>query len=92
LSAFQLPKDIFIATSALIDMGVDTSRAIIYVANGYFTKEYIVFIPFLIGISMTGSFLGKKILHYMPEKVFHYVVLGIILLMSAIQTGKYLIQ
>ena len=29
LSAFQLPKDIFIATSALIDMGVDTSRAII---------------------------------------------------------------
>ena len=30
LSAFQLPKDIFIATSALIDMGVDTSRAIIY--------------------------------------------------------------
>jgi uncharacterized membrane protein YfcA len=92
LSAFQLPKDIFIATSALIDMGVDTSRAIIYVANGYFTKEYIVFIPFLIGISMTGSFLGKKILHYMPEKVFHDVVLGIILLMSAIQTGKYLIQ
>jgi uncharacterized protein len=36
LSAFQLPKDIFIATSALIDLGVDFSRAVVYVSNGYF--------------------------------------------------------
>ncbi len=92
LSAFQLPKDIFIATSALIDMGVDSSRAIIYVANGYFTKEYIVFIPFLIGISIIGSYLGKQILKKIPEKVFHDLVLGIILLISAIQMVKYVVQ
>jgi uncharacterized membrane protein YfcA len=29
LAAFHLPKEIFIATSALIDLGVDTSRAIV---------------------------------------------------------------
>jgi uncharacterized membrane protein YfcA len=92
LSAFHLPKDVFIATSALIDMGVDSSRAIIYVANGYFTKEHLIYIPFLIGISLLGSFLGKQILKKIPEAVFHYVVLGIILLMSAIQMAKYLFQ
>jgi uncharacterized protein len=92
LSAFHLPKDVFIATSALIDMGVDSSRAIIYVANGYFTKEHLIYIPFLIGISLLGSFLGKQILKKIPEEVFHYVVLGIILLMSAIQMAKYLFQ
>ena len=92
LSAFHLPKDVFIATSALIDMGVDSSRAIIYIANGYFTREYIMYIPFLIGISIVGSYLGKQILKMVPEAVFHYVVLGIILLMSAIQMGKYIIQ
>jgi uncharacterized membrane protein YfcA len=92
LSAFHLPKDVFIATSALIDMGVDSSRAIIYIANGYFTREYIMYIPFLIGISIVGSYLGKQILKKVPEAVFHYVVLGIILLMSAIQMGKYIIQ
>lgn len=92
LSAFHLPKDVFIATSALIDMGVDSSRAIIYVANGYFTREHLMYIPFLIGISIVGSYLGKQILKKIPEAVFHYVVLGIILLMSAIQMGKYIIQ
>jgi len=92
LSAFHLPKDVFIATSALIDMGVDSSRAIIYVANGYFTREHLMYIPFLIGISIVGSYLGKQILKKVPEAVFHYVVLGIILLMSAIQMGKYIIQ
>jgi hypothetical protein len=91
LSVFHLPKDVFIATSALIDLGVDSSRAIIYVANGYFTKEYIVYIPFLIGISIIGSYLGKQILKKIPEDVFHDVVLGIILLMSAIQMAKYVV-
>lgn len=92
LSAFHLPKDVFIATSALIDMGVDSSRAIIYIANGYFTREHIIYIPFLMGISIVGSYLGKQILKKVPEAVFHYVVLGIILLMSAIQMGKYVVQ
>src|SRR6478609_1672765 len=35
LAAFQLPKMVFIATSAFIDFGVGSSRALIYVGNGY---------------------------------------------------------
>lgn len=89
LAAFNLEKDAFIATSALIDMGVDSSRAIVYIASGYFHQEHIILIPFLIVISILGSYAGKRILHYIPEKVFQYIVLGVILLTSLLQGIKY---
>lgn len=89
LAAFQLPKDIFIATSALIDLGVDTSRAIVYTSNGYFQKEYIFLIPFLVIISILGSFLGKIILKFTSEKLFRYIVLSVIIFTAAFQVIKY---
>jgi uncharacterized membrane protein YfcA len=89
LAAFQLPKEIFIATSALIDLGVDTSRAIVYVGNGYFQKEYVFLIPFLIGISIVGSYIGKMILKRTSENVFRYIVLGIIILTALAQIIRY---
>lgn len=79
LAAFQLPKEIFIATSALIDLGVDTSRAIVYVSSGYFKKEFLFLIPFLIGVSLSGSYLGKQILLKTSESTFRYIVLGVII-------------
>lgn len=78
LAAFHLPKDIFIATSALIDLGVDFSRAVIYTSSGYFKNEHIFLIPFLIGISIAGSYIGKLILHKTSERVFRYIVLAVI--------------
>lgn len=92
LSAFQLPKEIFIATSSLIDLGVDFSRAVVYTTNGYFKKEYLVLIPFLIGVSILGSYIGKLILHKTSEKSFRYIVLGVILLTAMFQTVKYFVK
>ncbi len=44
LAAFGLEKDIFIATSALIDLGVDTSRAVVYILQGFFlTRTYRIY-------------------------------------------------
>lgn len=90
LAAFQLTKDAFIATSAFIDLGVDTSRAIVYISNGYFKKEYLFLIPFLIGISILGSYVGKLILKRTSEAVFRYVVLGVIILTAVFQIIKHL--
>lgn len=89
LAAFNLPKDIFIATSALIDLGVDSSRAVIYVSNGYFPKEYLMLLPFLIGVSILGSYLGKVILKRTSEVVFRYIVLIVIISVSTFHTIKY---
>ena len=85
LAAFQLPKEIFIATSALIDLGVDSSRAAIYVGSGYFMKEYLFLIPFLIGISILGSYIGKLILVKTSERIFRFIVLGVIIITALFQ-------
>jgi uncharacterized membrane protein YfcA len=89
LAAFQLPKEIFIATSALIDLGVDGSRAAVYISNGYFEKEYVFLIPFLILISIAGSYLGKLILNYTSEIMFKYIVLIVIIMTAILQLFKY---
>lgn len=89
LAAFGLEKDAFIATSALIDLGVDTSRAAVYILQGYFLQEHLILIPFLIVIAILGSYVGKKILVYIPEKSFHYVVLGVIATISILQTIQF---
>lgn len=90
LAAFQLPKDIFIATSALIDLGVDLSRAVVYTSNGYFKSEFFFLIPFLIGISILGSYAGKLILKYTSETLFRYIVLGVIILTAVLQIARNL--
>ncbi|WP_395767206.1 sulfite exporter TauE/SafE family protein [Aquirufa sp.] len=89
LAAFNLEKDAFIATSALIDMGVDSSRAIVYIMSGYFHQEHIIYIPFLITISILGTYAGKRVLHFIPERKFQYIVLGVILTTSILQTVRY---
>lgn len=90
LAAFQLPKDMLIATSAVIDLGVDLSRAGIYLWHDYLDEEYFILIPSLIVIGFLGSWLGKKILHYVSEKLFRYLLLSIIILSSVIQLIQYL--
>jgi hypothetical protein len=79
LAAFNLSKDVFIATSALIDLGVDFSRAVVYVSQGYFLKEFLILIPFLMVIGFTGSYIGKVILRYTSDLVFRYIVLIVII-------------
>ncbi|MDF0693025.1 sulfite exporter TauE/SafE family protein [Aquirufa ecclesiirivi] len=89
LAAFQLEKDVFIATSAVIDFGVDLSRAVVYLSQGYFHQEHLILIPFLIIISIVGTYLGKIILTKISEKVFHYLVLSVIIITTVIQTIHY---
>lgn len=92
LSAFQLSKDAFVATSAFIDLGVDFSRAVVYMSNGYFSKEYLFLIPILIGVSFLGTYLGKLLLKRTSELVFRYIVLGVIILTAVVQIVKYYFQ
>lgn len=85
LAAFNLEKNLFISTSALIDMGVDSSRAIVYYLNGYISKEMYLMLPALILISITGTWTGKRLLKYIPQKQFIWLVIGVIISTSLIQ-------
>lgn len=80
LSAYSLEIDVFIATSAVIDLAIDFSRSVVYTANGYVHKEDLYLIPILFAVSILGSYIGKLILNRMSKEQFRIVVLLLILL------------
>ncbi|MBT8187981.1 MAG: sulfite exporter TauE/SafE family protein [Croceitalea sp.] len=79
MSAFDLKKDQFIATSAIIDLGIDLSRSIIYSYNGFVKKEVFYLIPILFIIGIIGTYLGKRILDRITQEQFKRFVLFLIL-------------
>ncbi len=79
LSAFKMNKDKFIATSAVIDLGVDISRTIVYYINGYMRKDLLFLIPILILIGIAGTWIGKFILNKISQEQFRNIALLLIL-------------
>lgn len=88
LAAFNLEKNIFIATSAIIDLGIDLSRSVVYFSNGYMHKHDLYLVPILLVVSIVGTFIGKKILNRFSQSQFKYVVLSLILLVGIIMLVK----
>lgn len=89
LASFSLEKNVFLATSALIDLGVDSTRAVIYINNGFFKKEFLITIPFLITVSILGTWIGKRILAHVNEILFRYIVIITIIATAIFQTVNY---
>lgn len=86
MAAFGLSKEVFVATSAAIDFGVDISRSVVYIDHGYFTKDLLYLLPFLILISFVGTYIGKKVLNKINEDVFKKIVLILVLAIGVIIT------
>lgn len=82
LAAFNLEKEVFIATSAMIDLAIDLSRGVVYFSNGYMHKHDLYLIPILLVVSIIGTYAGKKILQLVSQSQFKYVVLSLILLVG----------
>lgn len=91
LTAFNMEKNIFIATSALIDLGVDGSRAFIYYLNGFFVQTMWMTLPPLVLVSLIGTWIGKLLLKRIAQDRFRAIVLWAIILASFIQVSRYLI-
>ncbi|WP_024771139.1 sulfite exporter TauE/SafE family protein [Aquimarina macrocephali] len=79
LAAFKMDKEKFIATSAIIDLGVDFSRTIVYYYNGYMHSHDLYLVPILIVVSVVGTWIGKKILNKISQEQFRKFVLFLIL-------------
>ena len=91
MAAFNLKKNAFIATSAFIDFMIDLTRSFVYYGNGYITKDILIYLPFLIVIGWVGTYLGKKILHYIPQEKFRAISLLLILAIGIITLLKVFI-
>ena len=88
LSAFDLKTEVFIVTSAMIDLGIDFSRSIVYFSNGYMHKDDLYLIPILLVVSITGTFIGKKLLAFFSAAQFKTIVLLLILVTGVITLVK----
>ncbi len=80
LAAFGLTPAVFIATSAVIDLGVDVSRSFVYWYNGYLQANELYLIPFLVVASFVGTYIGKRILNKVSKERFKVMVLTLVLI------------
>jgi hypothetical protein len=92
MAAFNLEKNAFVATSALVDLFVDIGRSAIYYKNEFIAVEKLIYILPLIFISFIGSFLGKLILAKLDQDKFRKIVLLLISLMGGISIIRFLWQ
>lgn len=88
LAAFNLKKEVFIATSAVIDLGIDLSRSVVYFSNGYIHKDDLYLIPILLVVSVIGTFTGKQMLNLFTQQQFKLTVLILILIVGLITLTK----
>lgn len=88
MAAFSLKTTVFIATSAVIDLGIDLSRSVVYTYNGFVHKDDLYLIPILLVVSIIGTFIGKKILQKLSEEQFKSTVLALIFLTGCVSLGK----
>lgn len=78
MAAFDLPKSVFIATSAVIDLGIDLSRSGVYFLNGYVHSHDLYLLIPLFVVSILGTLIGKRILNKMSQDQFKSLVLFLI--------------
>lgn len=91
MASFNLEKSVFIATSAFIDFLIDFSRTFVYYNNGYIHNHDLKYVPFLFVIGVVGSFIGKKILNYIPQNKFRRLSLFLILIIGIITMTKLIL-
>jgi hypothetical protein len=92
LAAFDLEKNVFVATSAAIDSGVDFSRMIIYLRGGFLTQELYWLVPGLLLTAFFGSYVGKLLLNRIQQKSFRKIVLVLVLLIGLTTIGRFVNQ
>ncbi len=79
LAAYNLEKNLFVGTSAAIDMGVDLSRSVVYISNDFLNPTDYYLLPILLVVSVIGSYIGKLLLDKINQDYFRKIVLGLIL-------------
>src|SRR3989338_7971780 len=75
LSAFNLPKAVFLATSGVLGLFVDASRLATYLGGGirlepFFLWGLLIFVP----VSFVGAKIAQKIVQKIPQNKFRKVV------------------
>lgn len=82
MAAFNLPKEIFVATSAVIDLAIDLSRSGVYFFKGYIHYHDLYLVPILIVVSFIGTYIGQWVLHKIPQHKFRMISIALICIIA----------
>jgi uncharacterized protein len=81
LSAFNLPKSVYISTAGAIALFIDTTRISAYLLKGVTLDRYLLWGFFLfIPASFLGAGVAKKIVDLIPQKKFRSIIAAFLLL------------
>jgi hypothetical protein len=85
LSAFNLPKEVYIATAGAIGLLVDSTRIATYFAGGAQLSKLLWWgLPLFIAISFIGAKIARRIVDKIPQDKFR-IVIAIFLLVVGIK-------
>lgn len=90
LATFSLEKNIFISTSAAIDLGIDLTRSVVYASNGFVHSHDLYLVAILVIVGFTGTLIGKRLLKNISEAQFKYIVLSLIFVIGIVTLLKQL--
>jgi hypothetical protein len=83
LVTFNLPKEIYVATGALIAFVIDLTRIPTYLWTGVVSdRSYYVLLPILVIIAYLGVRTGKCLLGKIDQEFFRKIVLGALFLVG----------
>lgn len=84
LTAFNLPKEVYICTSGLIALFIDSTRISRYIWGGTrLEQELLLALVVSIPISFLGAYLAKRFLDRLPQRFFRPFVAGFLALVGA---------
>lgn len=84
LSAFNLPKDVYLATIGAIAFVTDVTRLGTYIYSGVRLSDFLLFsLIFLLPISFIGAKIAQKIVHTISEEIFRKGILILLILIGA---------
>lgn len=77
LSAFDLPKAVYIATAGFIGLIIDSGRLIRYLIEGTTISSLPLWsLPMFVAASFVGALLAKQVVDKIPQQKFRLVVMA----------------
>ena len=84
LTAFNLPKSVYIMTAGAIAFVIDTTRITTYLLNNIRLDQQLLWgLLLFVPMSFTGAYFAKKIVNRIPQQKFRMVVAVFLFLVGA---------
>ncbi len=75
LIAYELPKSVYLATTAIMSIIIDSTRLFTYFQEGMNLESQLVYgLLLFIPASLFGAYLAKKTIDKIPQKHFRFVI------------------